>query len=62
MLCYKDMTFCSSDCINTDCYRNFTPDDRNKVIALDLPVAWADYSKDCPDYTPPTAEKETTPC
>jgi hypothetical protein len=58
MINYKDRTWCGSDCINTDCPRNMTPDeyDRAKVWwgSVPVPIAFADLSKDCPDYIAPT--------
>ena len=27
MICYRDMTFCASDCVNTDCRRHFGPEE-----------------------------------
>lgn len=54
MICYRDMTFCSARCGNLNCPRNFT--DEIHVAARewwggdDVPIALADFSKDCPDY------------
>lgn len=56
MLCYKDRTFCASDCTDRDCYRHANPDDMKKAEALNLPVAWADFSATCTGYRPPTEE------
>ena len=28
MICFRDMTFCSSDCTNTACHRHFGADDK----------------------------------
>jgi hypothetical protein len=54
MICYKDMTFCKSDCINTNCFRNWTEEkskDAKKWWGSDnAPVAFSDFSKDCKDY------------
>lgn len=56
MICYKDMTFCSSDCINTICHRNFTEEEAIKSVkwwgSPDAPVAFSDFSKDCEYYKP----------
>jgi hypothetical protein len=54
MLCYKDRTFCSSDCTNRDCYRHLTPDDKNKAAEMDLLISWSDFSDTCPDYKEPS--------
>ena len=51
MLCYRDMTFCTSkDCGNTECPRNtkgpmFDPDEFWKDR-----VAMADFQKTCKEY------------
>lgn len=58
MICFRDMTFCASDCTNTLCRRNFGPDDafeaRQWWGSDDYPVAWsAAFKVDCPDYLAP---------
>lgn len=57
MICFRDMTFCSSDCTNTACMRHFGDDDRaaaeNWWGGPDAPVAFSDFSKDCPIYKKP---------
>lgn len=55
MLCYKDKTFCHSDCINRSCWRYLTDEDRRRSIELKLPIASSDYSRTCPDYKDPTS-------
>ena len=64
MICYRDMTFCDSDCTNRACRRHFGPDDGAAAIRWwggeDAPVAWADFTGDCPDYVPPNAAKGET--
>lgn len=56
MLCFKDMTFCASDCRNTACVRNWTPlkqqGARKWWGSDDAPVAFSDFSKTCEDYKP----------
>ena len=56
MMCYKDMTFCRSDCTNTKCFRNFTDTIREDAIkwwgSEDAPIAFADFSSSCDDYIP----------
>lgn len=48
MICYKDMTFCSRDCNNTDCIRN--KKNINKPKELDwMPVAYSDF-KECKEW------------
>ena len=57
MMCYKDMTFCYSDCKNTECRRNITPTVEEEAIKWwggdDYPMSLADFSSSCDDYTPP---------
>ena len=56
MICYRDMTFCASDCRNTQCRRHFGPAEREGARKWwghypdNAPVAFSDYSKDCEDY------------
>jgi hypothetical protein len=56
MISYKDMTFCSAQCRNLDCPRNYTDDIHLAARQLwgseGAPVAFADFSKDCKDYKP----------
>lgn len=65
MLCFRDTSFCSSDCINTACSRHFSPDDeaaakewarRSGFDEGEMPVAWADYSDGCEEYRKPEKE------
>ena len=53
MLCYKDKTFCHSDCINTSCWRYLSPQDEMGAKIHKLPISMSDFSKDCPDYKEP---------
>lgn len=54
MICYKDMTFCNSDCTNSSCKRKLT--DEIFKEAKDwwgddgAPVAISDFSKSCEEY------------
>ena len=54
---FRDMTFCASDCTNTDCRRHFGDDDRaaaRKWWGNDkAPIAWSDFSKGCTEYAKP---------
>ena len=45
MICYKDMTFCSRDCANTDCKLNNKNIHKPKELEW-MPVAYRDF-KDC---------------
>jgi hypothetical protein len=49
-LCYKDKTFCNSNCANTLCYRFMHKGLRKEAAEFGLPLALCDYSADCPDY------------
>lgn len=56
MICYRDKTFCGSDCVNRECGRNFTPEDA--ILARewggeDAPVAYANFSAQCAEYIAP---------
>lgn len=54
MICFRDMTFCSSDCTNTACHRHFGADDRAAAEKWwggpDAPVAFSDLSLTCQFY------------
>jgi len=54
MLCYKDKTFCHSDCINRSCWRYLTDEDRRRSVELKMPISSSDYSRTCTDYKEPT--------
>lgn len=63
LVCYKDMTFCKSDCSNTHCHRNFSLEQRDNAIKWwgddTFPIAFsAAYRVDCPDYELPVNTKE----
>lgn len=59
MICYKDRAFCSSDCVNRECYRNLTPELREGARRWwshdpdNVPIAFSDFSKDCVAYIKP---------
>jgi hypothetical protein len=54
MMCFKDMTFCASDCVRAECHRHW--DEEKRATAKqwwgsdEAPVMFSDYSKTCPDY------------
>jgi hypothetical protein len=50
-LCYKDMTFCMSDCINAACHRFIYKGLIEEAEAFGLPIAQSDFSANCPGYT-----------
>ncbi|MCC6720539.1 MAG: hypothetical protein IT555_21915 [Acetobacteraceae bacterium] len=57
MICFRDMTFCNSDCTRAACRRHFGADDQAAAEKWwgkpGAPVAFSDFSEDCPDYTRP---------
>lgn len=63
MICFRDMTFCSSDCTNALCHRHFGPDERQASIRWwgsdEAPVAFSDFSNRCDEYTPPVTKPRT---
>lgn len=64
MLCYRDMTFCDSNCTNTACRRHFGPvqaEGARRWWSRDpenAPVAFSDFSDACPDYRKSGEDKE----
>lgn len=54
MICYRDMSFCMSDCNNTECPRNFTPEVQEAADKWwgkeGAPIAFMDFSKMCSSY------------
>jgi len=66
MICYKDKTFCSAVCGNTSCHRHFGSEQEagalkwwqdflgKKNIPIDPPIAFSDFSIDCPYYKDPS--------
>lgn len=47
MITYKDMTWCSQACGNEDCFRNYTPEQRERNEGgVDLPLSQADFRTD----------------
>ncbi len=61
MMCYKDKTFCGSDCTNTRCYRHFGENEASSARRWwgkpNPPVAYSDYSDTCLAYTTPNGDK-----
>jgi hypothetical protein len=57
MICFRDRTFCQSDCTNTGCFRHFGPDDREDAIRWwgsdEAPIAFSDFSGSCEAYIRP---------
>lgn len=61
MICFLDRTFCSSDCTNSECSRNLTPELRagarrwwgRDCADEDIPIAFTDYKTGCNRYLAP---------
>ena len=53
MICYKDKTFCYSDCVNSKCdhHESHVPDNAY------LPISWANFSDSCGAYIKPEKRK-----
>lgn len=55
MMCYRDMTFCSSDCNNEKCFRFFGQEQQKAADNWwgkpGAPIAMTDFSKTCKEYT-----------
>lgn len=57
MMCYKDKTFCSSDCVFKECPRFFGEEEREGARRWwshdpdNAPIAFADFSPSCILYT-----------
>jgi hypothetical protein len=56
-LCYKDRTFCRSDCVNTECFRHWGKEQQEGARKWwshdpgNAPVAFSDFSSKCEGYT-----------
>ncbi len=61
MICYKDRTFCGSDCTNTACSRHFGDDDLEAAKKWwdgeKPPIMFAAMSHDCQSYTTEGTDK-----
>jgi hypothetical protein len=53
MMCYRDMTFCASDCTNAECFRHLTPEIERKAKLVGLDLALSDFHETCASYRPP---------
>lgn len=53
MTCYKDQTFCASDCVNTECFRYYDSGVAADAREFGLPVALSDFTKSCNYYLKP---------
>ena len=61
MMCFRDMTFCDSDCTSVMCFRRFTQKTQDEANSWwggdDAPIAFSDFSSECDGYVPPEATK-----
>ena len=51
MLCYRDMSFCNSDCTNKGCIRFISEAVVEGSEKTGLPLATCDFSETCKEYT-----------
>jgi len=62
MICYRDKTFCNSDCINTDCSRKLTTQVINDAEAwwggANAPIAITNFATTCESYIGKDYEQE----
>ena len=54
MMCFRDMTFCLSDCVNEKCPRHYGEDDKKAAEEWmeNPPIAFTDFSENCDEYQP----------
>lgn len=55
---FRDITYCSSDCMNRDCEKNYSPEKAAAAEAMwgkNPPIDFADLKTGCADYRPPVA-------
>lgn len=65
MMCFRDKTFCGSDCTRKTCWRHFGAADRVAARAWwshdpdNAPIAFAPLHEMRPDYQPPATTEES---
>ena len=59
MICYRDMTFCESDCTNITCWRYISPAVMQGAERTGLPLAVCDFSENCESYQPTRFQKKS---
>lgn len=58
-ICFRDQTFCSSDCKRDTCHRFWTDELHQQARNWwshepdNAPVAFSDFSETCPEYLKP---------
>ena len=50
MICYKDQTYCDSDCTNETCFRYLSDVEEKNAGKCGLLIAFCDYSRECDEY------------
>jgi len=50
MICYRDQSYCASDCINSQCFRYLSDKVKAGAEKCGLPIAMADFSEECKGY------------
>ena len=50
MICYRDQSYCASDCINVECFRYLSDEVYQRANEVRLPIATADFSEECKGY------------
>lgn len=50
MICFKDKTFCKSDCTNSSCTRFIYPELFKEAEDSGFDVSCSDFSNNCKDY------------
>ena len=50
MICYRDQSYCASDCINSQCFRYLSDEVKARANEVRLPIATADFSEECKGY------------
>lgn len=68
MMCFKDKTFCiaanNKTCVQTTCWRFFDDEVQRQADAWwgdmegGAPIAFSDFSGDCPDFLKPTEKPD----
>lgn len=53
MICYRDKTYCCSNCSNAECDRFISDEVRKASQAVKLPLATTDFSAQCAGYQVP---------
>lgn len=52
-LCYRDRTYCMSDCVNNGCSRFASDAVKAAAVKVGLPICYTDLRMGCPGYLQP---------